>query len=460
MNDKIYKIFISSTYIDLREHRQKVIDAILKMQHLPVGMEMFNASSDSQWKIITDTIDDCDYYVLILGKRYGSVMKKGIDKGISYTEREFRYALNRGVPTLGFLMHDEAMIASLNTESDPAKLDRLNKFKNLVEEKGTVNYWKNADELAAQVRSSLESEIKKHPRNGWCRYNGRYEPAVQMTDGNTESENRDYNIDALLKEGIDVSNEDTLQDYMMGRYEKDENGWYYKKVPDGEHIRRALFQDIKLEEGIFKDDKLIEGISYNWILKFWKVDADGDEDLDAPAPTIVELTEDTPHEDISWSIEMQYGGNVGFYMIEDYIEHEGLDKYYVADKKVYGNGKKISLFNMRTLESFLAEQDPKKLKYLKTGEIEVEFAENVEDIDFSGLLKNSENYGKLKSYITIEELIRESGKDITISELSEKAGKSVITVRRVVSKLIEDGKVERVGGNRKGSIRWIGDKKR
>lgn len=147
-------------------------------------------------------------------------------------------------------------------------------------------------------------------------------------------------------------------------------------------------------------------------------------------------------------------------MIEDYIEHEGLDKYYVADKKVYGNGKKISLFNMRTLESFLAEQDPKKLKYLKTGEIEVEFAENVEDIDFSGLLKNSENYGKLKSYITIEELIRESGKDITISELSEKAGKSVITVRRVVSKLIEDGKVERVGGNRKGSIRWIGDKKR
>ena len=39
--------------------------------------------------------------------------------------------------------------------------------------------------------------------------------------------------------------------------------------------------------------------------------------------------------------EMQYGGNVGFFMLEVYIEHEGLDKYFVADKKVYDDGKKI-----------------------------------------------------------------------------------------------------------------------
>lgn len=137
MNDKIYKIFISSTYKDLKEYMQKVIDAILKMQFLPVGMEMLNASSDSQWKIITDTIDDSDYYVLILGKRYGSVMDKGSDKGISYTEREFRYAMDRGVPCMGFLVHDEADIKASNMESDPEKLARLNSFRKLVEEKVT-----------------------------------------------------------------------------------------------------------------------------------------------------------------------------------------------------------------------------------------------------------------------------------------------------------------------------------
>ena len=170
MNDRIFKVFISSPYSDLKYHRQRVIDTILKMQHLPVGMEMFNASSDVQWKVINDTIDDCDYYVLVLGKRYGSVMEKGSDIGMSYTEREFRYAMEQDVPCIGFLVSDEASIKAADMESDPQKLDKLNKFRKLVEENGTVNYWQNADELAEMVRSSLESEIKKHPRKGWVRF--------------------------------------------------------------------------------------------------------------------------------------------------------------------------------------------------------------------------------------------------------------------------------------------------
>ena len=202
---------------------------------------------------------------------------------------------------------------------------------------------------------------------------------------------------------------------------------------------------------------MIEGVSYNWILKFWKVDAEGDEDLDAPAPTIKELTEDTPHEDISWSIEMQYGGNIDFYSLEDYIEHEGIDKYYVADKKVYGNGKKIKLLNMRTLESFLFEHDPKELKYLKTGEIETDFDEEVEDLDFSGLLKEIDvKQEKSKAYTVIEVIIREADKTLSVKDISDACAMTPNTVKRIVSKLIEEGKVERVGSNKNGGFRWIG----
>ena len=52
--------------------RAKVRDAILSMMHFPVGMEMFNAADEEQWEIIKETIDSSDYYVLILGQRYGS----------------------------------------------------------------------------------------------------------------------------------------------------------------------------------------------------------------------------------------------------------------------------------------------------------------------------------------------------------------------------------------------------
>ena len=388
MNDKIYKIFISSTYKDLKEQRQKVIDTIIKMQYLPVGMEMFNASSDSQWKIITDTIDDCDYYVLILGKRYGSLIQNGSDKGLSYTEREFRYAKKYGIPYLAFIISDDADVKASNVESDPAKLESLNKFKKLVEENGTVNYWKNADELAGQVRSSLESEIKKHPRNGWIKSNSKRIPNYNDNDEDEDVEIKDYDYDKLIEEGIDVSNKNILTDYLNGMYETDEKGWYYRKVPDGKHIRRSLFKDLKLEEGVFKDDKLLEGVSYNWILKFWKNTGDEEDSYIDTAPTIQELTEDETHEHINWSIIMQYEADAGFILLEDYIENEGLDMYYVADKNVSCNGKKIKLFNIRTLESFLLIQDPKKLKYLKTGEIELDFEEEVEDIDFSELVSN------------------------------------------------------------------------
>lgn len=103
--DKKYQIFISSTYVDLKEAREKVRDAILSMYHFPVGMELFGAANEEQWEIISETIDSSDYYVLIIGQRYGSVIPQDFpDAGISYTEKEFRYALEKGIPILAFLM--------------------------------------------------------------------------------------------------------------------------------------------------------------------------------------------------------------------------------------------------------------------------------------------------------------------------------------------------------------------
>lgn len=81
-----YQIFISSTFDDLKEERSQVIKAILEMGHIPVGMEMFSAADEEQWKLIARQIDETDYYVVIVGHRYGSMID-----GISYTEKEFAY---------------------------------------------------------------------------------------------------------------------------------------------------------------------------------------------------------------------------------------------------------------------------------------------------------------------------------------------------------------------------------
>lgn len=87
--DKKFQVFISSTYEDLKNERQKVQDIILSMYQIPIGMEMFSAADEEQWEIIKDHIDNSDFYVLIIGHRYGSVIEDGSDAGISYTEKEY-----------------------------------------------------------------------------------------------------------------------------------------------------------------------------------------------------------------------------------------------------------------------------------------------------------------------------------------------------------------------------------
>src|ERR1044072_4145935 len=84
-----FQIFVSSTYEDLKEERQAAVEAILKAGHIPAGMELFTAGSESQLNVIRRWIQDSDIYLLILGGRYGSIEPKS---GLSYTEVEFDYA--------------------------------------------------------------------------------------------------------------------------------------------------------------------------------------------------------------------------------------------------------------------------------------------------------------------------------------------------------------------------------
>lgn len=82
--DKRYQVFVSSTFEDLQEERREVMQALLSLDCIPTGMELFPAADEESWELIKRFIAGCDYYVVIVGGRYGSV---GPD-GKSYTEME------------------------------------------------------------------------------------------------------------------------------------------------------------------------------------------------------------------------------------------------------------------------------------------------------------------------------------------------------------------------------------
>ena len=48
-SDKRYQVFISSTFEDLKEERQAVLRAVLEIDQMPAGMELFPAADDDAW---------------------------------------------------------------------------------------------------------------------------------------------------------------------------------------------------------------------------------------------------------------------------------------------------------------------------------------------------------------------------------------------------------------------------
>jgi hypothetical protein len=163
--DKKYQVFVSSTYEDLQEERKKVMEALLQMNCFPVGMEYFNASDDSQWEVIKSLIRECDYYVLIVAGRYGSIEE---ESGKSYTQKEFEYAIEQGVPVISFVHQCPESLPGTKIEQDPIKREKLVDFKKFIK-KRLCKFWNNADVLSAQVVLSLTSLIKSHPRTGWVK---------------------------------------------------------------------------------------------------------------------------------------------------------------------------------------------------------------------------------------------------------------------------------------------------
>jgi hypothetical protein len=164
---KRYQVFISSTFSDLEEERRLVYRQIQKLGHIPAGMEVFTAVDEPQFSYIQTVIDLSDYYVLIIGGRYGTLT----ERGISFTEAEFEYAVGKKVPILAFLHRNPETLPRKSADADRKLVKKLDAFREKVRggEERMVEMWENPHELVANVVTSLSVAVARVPRVGWVR---------------------------------------------------------------------------------------------------------------------------------------------------------------------------------------------------------------------------------------------------------------------------------------------------
>lgn len=131
------------------------------MGHIPVGMELFQAGNDEQWSYIKRRIDACDYYFVIIAKRYGSMKAS-----TSYTEMEYRFARERGIPSAAFVLKRDAVWPLDRVEHGAER--NLEGLVRLCEER-MIRRWSSKEELARLCGLALQEMVDLYPRIGWVR---------------------------------------------------------------------------------------------------------------------------------------------------------------------------------------------------------------------------------------------------------------------------------------------------
>ena len=173
-NVRKFSVFISSTYEDLKNERQALMGVALENNFIPVGMEQFHAAPTSQWNVITKMIDECDFYLLVIGGRYGSIDEEA---GISYTEKEYNYAKAKGLPVLVLIKEPSAITESEQDIGDEkydkyTKMKMLEKFRNRVKNDGnTIDFFTDINSLKYKASPTFSNAINYvDDYAGWVRY--------------------------------------------------------------------------------------------------------------------------------------------------------------------------------------------------------------------------------------------------------------------------------------------------
>ena len=128
-------------------------------------MESFPAADEDQFAFIKALIDKCDYYVLIVAGRYGTPA----EDGMSYTEKEYRYAVSKGIPVLAMVHGDRGSIPANRSEDSAEGKKRLSAFVAAVETNRLRKTWITPDGLKLAVREALEHAKATKPAVGWIR---------------------------------------------------------------------------------------------------------------------------------------------------------------------------------------------------------------------------------------------------------------------------------------------------
>ncbi len=153
------RVYVSSTFQDLREARAAVRAAILRLGHQPIGMEDYGSDRRTVVAKCTTDVRNCDAFVLLLGRRYGWVPDG--HEGRSITHLEYETACAADVEQMLFF-HTEAEPRAGFLGFGRAEAERARAFRALICQRHTSKPFATVEALHSDVLADLNTAIGSH----------------------------------------------------------------------------------------------------------------------------------------------------------------------------------------------------------------------------------------------------------------------------------------------------------
>ena len=161
----VLKVFISSTYEDLKKYRQAAIEVMNRYEGTPLAMEFFLARTGEPKEVCKKEIKKCDIFVGIYAYRYGFI-PKGEKKSI--TQQEYEFAKKIGKDRLCFVVKKGYQWNPDFIEIN--KYKKLQDFLSTVKDENVVAFFESTADFSGKFAVSLGKLISekmegKEPRD-------------------------------------------------------------------------------------------------------------------------------------------------------------------------------------------------------------------------------------------------------------------------------------------------------
>jgi hypothetical protein len=171
------RIFVSSSFEDLREHRAAAIRVLRQLGHEVLAMEDMIAGSAAPLAKVLEMVDRSEAYVGVFAWRYGYVPPRAalppapasvaavagaVEGETSITHYEYLRAVQRKLPVMAFLLDEHCpwppqLIDGFDTTRAraPVNADKIRALRQLLQQERVVSWFTTPTDLEARVSAAV-----------------------------------------------------------------------------------------------------------------------------------------------------------------------------------------------------------------------------------------------------------------------------------------------------------------